>query len=1219
MKSRLGLITLFSLLLLLCAVHSRAQDNEPRVTISAKNQSLREIFRTIQSQTGLNIVVSEKIISAAKKITINVKDMPLKQALDLCLKDTDLTCSIEDGIIVVKKKETAEADLSVTISNEPLPNLVRGKVTNQDHQALDGATVQVKDKNITAVTGKDGEYTVMAGPQDQLIFSYVNYTPQTIRIKGRSVVNVSMETEASSMAEVTISTGYQRIEQKYLTGSVTSLRMDSIKQPGLSTVDKMLEGRVPGMIYMQNSGQPGAAPKLRIRGTSTVLGTREPLWVVDGIVQVDPIPVDAKNINNLDFVNLVGNAISGLNPNDIEQIDVLKDAAATALYGVRAANGVIVVTTKRGKPGPPTVTYSVNGTYTRRPRYTDKEVYMMNSLERVDVSRELIEKHQKLYGPFEAYEKAIIDYYNGNIDYDTYKERVNKAETSNTDWFKAVTKDVFATNHSLGISGGSQTSRYYASIGYTNEQGVIKGEYNKRYTGQVKFDVNAKNFKAQFGINVNTNERRYVPNELGILNYAYGTSRAIPLYNDDGSLYYYPKYQQDFAQKPTFNVLNEMDHSGTTLNGSSYTATANLNYQVIHDLQLEAILSYTAGNTEQRTWLDEKTNWVYSKRGAYPGDEDRGRDYDAIPFGGELRQQDNRLKNYNVRGQANYSHFIDAGKKHLIQASLGGEVSSTENNGSEQSRRGYYPDRGQLFADIDPARYNAYRIWLQQPAPGGGKMRISEGLTNLVSGYATATYIYDDRYIVSANARSDFSNAFGDLSNEKFLPTWSLSARWNMHKDLLQNVQWINNAALRFSWGTQGNMLPYQTPYTIIDKGYMNTYYNAFGSTIAYYPNPNLRWERTNSYNAGIDFSLLNDKLNGSVSFFYKKTDNAFLTTKVASINGTEEYVVNGGTLENKGVELSFNFTPINNMGGKNRRGFIWRIDPQLGQVFNKLLDNALNKGDERVVGQIASFLSSGNITYQDFLNGTANINGMSVNTFYAYRFKGLDHNTGRPVFYGAEPENAEALFGQYSKMSAVDIFKQVLVPVGRREPVLQGGISNYFGYRNWSLNFMFTYSLGNKVRLLRIASGNYGSNRPKSQENLRKEFVNRWRYPGDEASTNIPPVSGNGIDDNPWWLDKGLNVSFGSSYYQMYDDADIRVVKGDYIKLQSASLNYNFGAELCNKFHLKAATVGLAGSNLFTIADKALRGQDPSQSGSAPNINLSIRPVYSFNINVSF
>lgn len=1212
MKRQLLFITLCSFLLLLNAVRSGAQNTEPRVTILAKNQPLREIFRTIQSQTGLNIVVSEKIISGAQKVTLNVKDMPLNQVLNLCFRGTDLTGSIVDGIIVVKKKEATEANLSATIPGESLNEFVRGTVTNTNHQPLDGASVQVKDKNISAITGRNGQFNIKAGAHDQLIFSYVNYKQQTVPVKGRAVVDVVLEPNLNPMAEVTISTGYQKIEQNYLTGSVTSLRMDSMKQPGIATVDRMLEGRVPGLIFMQNSGQPGVAPKLRIRGTSTILGTREPLWVVDGMVQTDPVPVDPQNINNLDFVNLVGNAIAGLNPNDIEQIDVLKDAAATALYGVRAANGVIVITTKRGKPGPPTVTYSASGTYTRRPRYTDRAVHMMNSLERVDVSRELIEKKQRIPRPFEAYEKALVDYYDGNIDFDTYQQLVGQAESMNTDWFKVLTRDVFASNHSLRIAGGTQSNRYYASVGYTDEQGVIKSEYNKRYTAQIKFDVYYKKFKAQFGIIANKNDRHYVPSDISVLNHAYNTSRAIPLYNTDGSLYYYPKS----SEEPKFNVLNEIGHSGNTIDLNTYTATANLNYQVIPDLQLETLLSYTAANTEQRTWFEGNTDWVYSKKGN--GDPN----LDEIPIGGELRQGSNRQRAFNIRGQANYSRFVDAGKKHLIQATLGGELSSNQNSGFQQINRGYYPDRGYSFAVIDLDKYPAYKKWLTRDPPNGGKAVISESLTNLASGYITANYIYDDRYVLSANTRTDFSNAFGDRSNEKFLPTWSLSGRWNLHKDVLKGLMWVNEAALRVSWGTQGNMLPNQTPYTIITKGNMNANYKSFMSTISNFPNPNLKWERTNSYNAALDFSLFNNRLRGSVGFFYKRTENAFITKQLASVNGIEEYVVNGGTLENQGVELSFNFTPINTMSKDNKGGFYWRVDPQLGQVFNKLMNAALGSNKEAVIGGVrGGILSKGKITFLDYLNGQVNINGKPVNSFYAYRFKGLDHTTGQPTFYGAELDNAAALAKLYSTMKGSEILQAVLVPVGRREPVLQGGISNDIGYRNWSLNFMFTYSIGNKVRLLRIMS-NYGTNSPSSQQNMRKEFVDRWRYPGDEEKTNIPGVSGFGTDKTPWWSTGAFGnipTKIGDSYYQMYDDADIRVVSGDYVKLQSVNFNYHFNRELCKKLRAKAATISLGGSNLFTLAHRSLRGQDPSQSGSSPNINLSIRPVYSFNINVNF
>ena len=1185
-----------------------AQNKNLLVTLSVKNQSLKEVFRSIQSQTGLNIMVTEKILSEAKKVSLKVKDMPLDQVLEQCFRNTGLDYEIVEGTIVVKKKTEKTG---VVIAQEIVFSdlIVQGGVLNKSGTPLAGATVSVKGKNRSSVTDERGAYAIAADKDDELIFSYVNFKSSYIKVLGREHIDAVLELKDNSMDVVTISTGYQRIEQKYLTGSVTSHKMDSIMQPGLTTVDKMLEGRVPGMIYMQNSGQPGAAPKLRVRGTSTFLGSQEPLWVVDGIVQVDPVPIPASKVNDLDFVNLVGNAISGINPNDIDQIDVLKDAAATALYGVRAANGVIVVTTKRGKPGPPSVNYTGSLTYTRRPRYTDKDVNMMNSQERVEVSREIIDKQLPFFGPPLGYEKAVLDYHNGLIDYDTYMERIKQAETNNTDWLDLVTQDVLSSNHTLGISGGNQQSRYYASLGYTNETGVIRSEFSKRYTARLGFDVNYKNLKAQFSINANKNDRQYKPQELAILDYAYGTSRAIPVNDENGNPYFYPTRLDNFIyspglSRPSLNILNEMKRSGQTVNGSSYTASANLNYQLVQGLQLTAVLSYTSGQTEQKTWFEEKTNYVDKLRGEYAGNPV----YDGIPFGGQLQRQTSRQYNYTVRAQVDFSRYLDARNKHQMNASLGTEAVSQKSSTVAQTNRGYYPERGLSFGEINLREYVAYADWLKKE----GRSQIGEGLTNLMSGYMTTTYIFDDKYIIGASARSDFSNAFGSRSNEKFLPTWSLSGRWNMHRDLFAHTKWMNLAALRLSYGTQGNMLPNQTPYTIIQKGSFNSNYQGFQSTISSYPNPNVRWEKTKSYNLGFDFALFNNKISGSIGFFYKKTSDAFLTKQVSQVNGTGTYIVNGGILENKGFELSFNFIPINNIGlNGSRKGFIWRIDPQLGQVFNKLLNSSLDN-NRTVLVDVRS------ITYQNYLNGSIPVNGKAINTFYSYRFKGLDNN-GKPVFYGLEPENAEALLTNFKKMTRDEIYRSIFVESGRREPIMQGGVSNYFGYRNWTLNFTFTYSFGNKIRLMRIASGNYGTFLPTSSQNLRKEFVNRWRYPGDELATNIPGLSN--ASEVPWWSASGRynGPPIALTGYQMYDDSDLRVVKGDYVKLQSFELAYNFDAAFCTKLHVKFFRLSLAGSNLFTIASKELNGQDPTQSGISPSINLTLRPVYTFNINVSF
>ena len=961
------------------------------VTLKFKNKPLEIVLKDIQKQINYKFIHTKSQMDEAAPVTIDVDNMPLTEALDLCFSGQKLTYELQndDQVIVVKDKPRPATPA------QKKEILITGQVVNRQQQPLPGATVHLKEKDITGTADANGQYTMVAEAGDQLMFSFVNYKQEVVNIKGRAKIDVVMEAQASALDEVVISTGYQKIEQKNLTGSVTRLKMDSIRQPGLNTVDKMLEGRVPGLIMMQNSGQAGAAPKLRIRGTSTILGTREPLWVVDGIVQTDPVPISASRINDLDFVNLVGNAISGLNPNDIESIDVLKDAAATALYGVRAANGVIVITTKRGTVGPPTMTYNSSVNFTSRPRYTDKDVYMMNSRERVDVSRELIDRQIPIRGVPEAYEKAVIDYYKGDIDYDTFRREVAKAETMNTDWLGAVTQDVLSSNHTLGISGGREASRFYASVGYNDDRGVIKGEYSKRYTGQLKFDINNKNLKAQFGILANKSDRRYTPQELGILNYAYGTSRAIPLYTEQDSLYYFATTGSDgvVAPRPSFNVINEMNRTGQTVAGSGYMATANINYQFMPGLQFESVFAYTTSNTEQRISFDEKTNWVDLQKGIDPTDPS----LNPIPFGGELRRQTTRQDAYTVRGHVNFSRFLDQRKKHLLNATAGGELSSTKSSDLAQINRGYFPERGYSFAQIATGIYTGYAGWMSTNA----QPVITEGLTNLASTYATATYIYDDRYVLSANSRLDFSNAFGTRSNERFLPIWGLSARWNIDKDLLKNANWVNQAALRLSYGTQGNMLPGQTPYTIIQKGSLNSLYQAFESTISYFPNPNIKWEKTQAYNAGLDFSLFNARLNGTIEYVYKKTTNAFLSTTISGVNGVRSlaYIVNGGVLENQGVELSFNFTPVNAGLGSGKKKLVWRIDPQLGQVFNKLLNQALNKGQQNILVDATA------ISYGSYLNGLVPVNGKSVNTFYAYRFKGLNQKRTSRSFMEQSPK----------------------------------------------------------------------------------------------------------------------------------------------------------------------------------------------------------------------
>jgi len=1198
-KTKINLVLSIMLVGQLFFVSSiQAQSLDRRITFELRNESLQQGLNKLGKISGFRMAYTLPQVASYTNLSIEKDSRSVKEFLNILLSNTTLTYTIKDKSIMITNKAN---NTSTPNSSHKKVN-ISGTVTDPSYRPFPGVNIRVKGTTKVAATNMLGKYELEAEVGSILVYSFMGCKSEEVECTGNPLVNVILNEDAHQLNEVVVNTGYQKVEQRYLTSAVTSLKMDDIRLEGVNTVDQMLEGRIPGMIYMQNSGQVGAAPKLRIRGTSTVLGSREPLWVLDGIALTDPVNVDPSKLNDLDFVNLLGNAISGLNPTDIDQIDVLKDASATAIYGARAANGVIVITTKKGKVGPPTFTYSATSTIARRPRYTDNSIYLMNSKERIDVSREMINRKMTYNGVnnWTGYESALLDYNNGKINYDQYKSLVNKYETINTDWFDVVCRDAISTNHSLGISGGTQDTKYYASLGYGNEQSVIKGESGTRLNANANISTNYKNFTMQFSLQGNVSTRNHNPSELNVMNYAYNTSRAMPAYNADGTRWTYERSNNNTLAPYTYNynILNEMDNTGNETKSNSINMTTQLGYRFSESFKLNATVNYSINNTNDQTYFTEdswyiKNLWL------------NGSSYSTAPYGGELRLNNVRNNNYTARIQGDYNKYLGIEKKHYINVSAGTEISSSKYDGFAITKRGYSIARGNIFLSI-PTTFPSYYTWLMSSREASGI--ITNQLTNIASGYFTTTYGYDDRYIFNFNARLDQSNQFGTRANENLLPLWSVSGRWNIKKDLLKNTNWVNSLSLRSSYGLQGNMIDNQTSQMIIQKSAMNIIFNEYASTIQYYPNPGLKWEKTASMNYSVDFGLLNNMISGSFSYYYKKTRDAFLSKTVSEINGVNQYIVNKGDLENQGVEVSLSFTPINNIGAHgDKKGFTWRIDPQLGEVVNRLVNKAISNDNN---------LLENEISYSDLLNGTIKVAGKSLGTFYSYKFKGLSNVDGSPIFYDAEDVNSADLALKYSSMNKKDVYLSVMTESGQREPTLQGGISNYFGYRNFALSFNFTYSLGNKIRLLKLVSG-YGTNTPYPQDNMRKEFVDRWRKPGDELYTAIPGLKANNDYVSSWW--DGASYAFASNIYEMYDNSDLRVVSGNYLKLQSLSLHYAFDEKLCKKIGLKTATLNLSGTNLFTIANKALKGQDPTQSGTTSSINLSVRPTYSCTLNVSF
>lgn len=1192
----------FQWIIILFFVFAIALSNQAHaqtVTLDLKDASIIRATAEISKQTKYDFTYNDLILKKAKPVTIKLVKEPLNSALKKLLSGQALDFEIKDRIIIITEKKVSQANNTF----KELTGPVNGTVVNENGKPMEGASIKVKGTSFYTKTDQNGKFVIPGQYANEMLeIRHLGFSPIEISAVRARVVSLKMT--SSDLEDIMVNTGYQQIDSRQLTSAITSKKMEELLTPGVNTIDKLLEGRIPGLVFMQNSGQVGAAPKLRIRGTSTILGNREPLWVLDGIVLQDPVNIDPKSINDLDFVNLLGNAIAGLNPEDIDQIDVLKDASATALYGAKAGNGVIVITTKKGKPGKPTISYSANTTFNRRPRYSDQNMNMMNSEERMDVSKEMVERRMQYNNvtQFSGYEDALQQYYKGTINYNEFKRQSDYYANINTDWLGLITQDSYSQNHTLTLSGGSNRIKFYSSLGYLNENGTIRGEYNKRYSSVVNVTADYDQFLAQVSFTGNYSSRNYSPADLGIMNYAYNTSRTLPAYNPDGSYFYYP-VTTPAGQIFNYNILRDKDYSADHTDLLASNLKALIRLKITPKFNLEGTFAYAISNNDRQLYYTKDSYYISKLRADYSLRSD------LAPVGGEWTKNEVRNNNYTGRLQANYATTFGLEKRHSLTISGGTEIKSNEYSGFDITRRGYFPEMGGYF-DIVPTTYTGYyNQWMStKPALGS----FNRQLTNEFAWYGTTGYSYRDKYIFNFHIRGEQSNLFGTRSNNKLLPIYAFSGRWNMREDVARNASWVNDLALKASWGWQGNMLPGQSPYMIIrQNASTDPYYNAQFANISNYPNPDLRWERTSSSNIALDFTLFGNKVTGSVGYFYKRTQDAFLNKTVSEINGVQSYVINSGTIENKGVEVALSVTAINNVGmDKSKRGFVWRFDPQLGQVLNKIINQAINNRNNVLID---------NIDYSNYLSGNIQLAGKPINTFYSYKFKGLSPVDGSPIFYGLENESSVAYQQRYLNMDRQDVYLEIMSESGRREPFIQGGLSNYFGYRNFGLSFNLSYSLGNKIRLMKIASG-YATTSAYPQQNLRKEFVDRWRRPGDEAYTNIPglQVSNNVI--NAWWQNYPTSsLQLGGSAYEMYDNSDVRLVSGDYLKLQSASFRYTFSEAVIRKLKLSSASVSLTGTNLFTLSNKMLKGQDPTQSGSTPNINLSVRPTYSASINVSF
>ena len=606
-KFILFICTLFWFTMGISNVFGEIKMDRDSVVFKDNQMTVEAAFDVITKQLKYDVFYSESELDVHQMIQVPRLKMGLAELLNFILK-TEFTYEIKNRTIIIspKRKENSEQ------------REIRGIVKDEDQLPLPGVTILVKGTTIGLSTNAKGEFHFPA-PSNvkdlRLLFSFVGMETQEVEVKS-DFLSITMKMSMNQMDEVIVRTGFENIDKRKLTSSVVTVKMDDIMEPITTTLDKMLQGKIPGMAVLQQSSTVGAAPKIRIRGSSTIVGSREPLWVLDGIVLEDPVPLSPEELNSMDQVNLIGNAISGINPEDIEQIDVLKDASATALYGSKAANGVIMITTKKGKIGKPAIRYSMSLGFTHRPMTS--QMHVMNSKDRVEVSEEMVEKGLQFVDSgitgSVGYEGLLFQLYGNKISYTQFQKEVKKMKEQNTDWFKYLFRNALSHNHTLSVSGANETINYYFSVGYSSERGSSLKEDAERFNFNTNLDIKISDkMNASFGLSA-SNGTTHRPG-VDLFQYAYTTSRAIVPYDEDGYYNFYEVgvgYQNDPYSTPNlvYNVFNELNTTGEKSQLLTLNTRFSFSYKVASCLSLNALLAYNISSHSNENMAAEDSYQV---------------------------------------------------------------------------------------------------------------------------------------------------------------------------------------------------------------------------------------------------------------------------------------------------------------------------------------------------------------------------------------------------------------------------------------------------------------------------------------------------------------------------------------------------------------------------------------------------------------------------------
>lgn len=1003
---------------------------------------------------------------------------------------------------------------------------VTGKVTAGGEE-IPGVAVFVKGQTRGTITGIDGSYSIQVKGNESLVFSFIGYETVTEQVNKRKVINVELQETSQMVDEVIITVPYGTAKKSTFTGSASFILAGTIEKAQVSSVSKALQGTVAGLQSFSSSGQPGSDATIFIRGVGSVNASTNPLYVVDGV------PYDG--------------ALSSIASSDIESITVLKDAASAALYGSRAANGVIMITTKQGtKESAPTVDFSAKYGFSSRARADYDQV---NTNQYFELYWEAMRNYRMDNG-YSAADAAAYASSNltGNLGINPYGSAfpepvgldgklVSGANPLwNDSWDDALSQDAHYSDLNIRVSGGSKNSKYFASAGYMNDQGAYICSGFKRYTLRANITSDIRKW-LQVGLNLSgTHSVQDSPKQddsaiSNVVAFARSLPSFYPVYQRDmktgaylldengDRMFDYGEYRPNSYAK--YNLLASMPHDKREVKRDAASLRGYVQVAPIEGLTYKMSLNVDYNSK----FLHNYDNPTYG-----PG---------SIS-GGEVSKQNYRTTGMTFNNVVNYQRTIN--DNHNIRVMVGQEYYeyNTSNFGGTRSKvimDGFYePDAASSLSDFsgDSDQYK------------------------LLSYFGSAEYSYASKYFLSGSVRTDGSSRFHP--DHRWGTFWSVGASWKIMQEafMAETSGWLSNLSLRASYGAQGNdqvgYYAYQALYSIrnnLGESGLHAYRLA---------TPNLSWETNLNTNVGLDFGLWNNRLSGTVEYFERRSKDLLFSKDLVPSSGFSSMDENIGAIKNYGWELQIAGYPIVTKDWK------WKLSLNATTYKNK------------ITSLPADEMWSGNKKW---------VKGGSLYDFYLVEWAGVNPENGNPMWYRYNNDGEKVTTEDYSSTTTSDKVK-----CGNSLPKWTGGIQSDLSYKDFSLSFLFSYSLGGKIyngdKLSLMSQGPTGTS-------WSVDMLDRWTP--ENTNTDVPR----------------LTTSPKSSWT---NSSDRFLVDRSYLRLKNITFSYNLPKTILNTLTLKDASVFFQAENMLTFTKQ--QGLDPEQTvGGSTYYRYPAMKTISFGINV--